>query len=170
MKKLGTLSLAGLVTAIYKEARHQNEEVKLLQTLQVEIVPLSNTALGWMWRRDDVVSLCDYGATRMALRKVSLILAMDDKEALAEGHVSQSELTKIPDVTVSGTFWAEERRADGGRVGFVQLVLRTKVDAGLRGAMADENCERPLKIALRSVMEAARIFLQRSKNQYEIEA
>ncbi len=157
MLKMSSLTVDGMVTAVYEAVQSQNAAIEsnapttqLVRAIGLKMELLSKSASQWL-RRDSKVSRLRNSSTLGALREMSLLLTLDKKETFAEiGEMS---------FQTSETFMADERRGKCGEVRFLRLMLE------LYTAKKPTGDNKQLCEIANTALAAVRTYLQRSSAQ-----
>lgn len=161
MQKIGTLSLDGLMMAIYDAVESQNivyrkrgtdvadQELRLAQAIGIKVEPLSKHASQWI--RGKGQTSCFWECCAANMREIETVISLDGwGSELNGGPLAESE----------EAFLAEERREEGGKMEFLRLTVRI---FAMAEAVADYS-ER-IRGLTGVALEAARVYLQRDKSQ-----
>lgn len=163
MQKMGSLTVDGLIAAIYETAQRESavkrrglptkdaKKLRLAQAICIKIEPLSMSALQWMQGRGRMF-LLESGVALSALREMSLLLTLDAGSAFAK--------VDGPCFEVDETFRADERREGRGEVDFLHLTVQLYTTSDLSVKYDDR-----LRKVAHATLEAARIYLQRDESQ-----
>lgn len=161
MQKIGTLSLDGLMMAIYDAVESQNivhrkrgtdvadQELRLAQVIGIKVEPLSKHASQWI--RGKGQTSCFWECCAVNMREIETVISLDGWSSEPNGE---------PLAKAEETFLAEERREEGGKMEFLRLTVRIFATTE---AVADYD-ERIRGLA-GVALEAARVYLQRDKLQ-----
>lgn len=157
MLKMSSLTVDGMVTAVYEAVQSQNAAIEsnasttqLVRAIGLKMELLSKSASQWL-QRDSKVSLLRNSSILSALREMSLLLTLDKKETFAENDEIGFR--------ASETFLADERRGECGEVRFLRLTLE------LYTAKKPTGDNKQLCEIANTAFAAVQTYLQRSSAQ-----